>query len=85
MMSFTLTFLVSLHVLIWLNFPNTGPKEFAALWGCLGQWRVSSLFLFLLSRISFLYIAFEDARHLNHSMLFILYNTEERLNMEEDS
>jgi len=44
-------------------FSDTGPKEFAALWSCLGQWRVSSLFLFLLKHISFLYIAFENARH----------------------
>lgn len=25
----------------------TGPKEFAALWSCLGQWRVSGLYFFV--------------------------------------
>ncbi|KAJ6410169.1 hypothetical protein OIU84_009630 [Salix udensis] len=60
-----------------------GPKEFAALWSCLGQWRVSCLFLFLLSCISFLYIAFKDVRHLKHSMPLHSFNTEERLNTEE--
>lgn len=41
--------LTSPTLLISSEFSDIGPKEFAALWTCLGQWRVSIISCFILS------------------------------------